>query len=562
MLCLVRPSFAQQLPVSEKKNIKDQNGAIFWNLELPAYIQLSTSPDGKDALPLTEVRSEAMKKHVYPLYFDGHGVHYLRHMDHDNPIQEQEIAFAVNVDGLAPKSTLTLDGAPSFYNSKLFFGKNLKGTMSAKDQMSGVEASYLSMNDAAYAVTTDAINFEVEKGYNLKYLSVDKVGNIEKVQTKSFTVDLSPPVSIHSVTIDQLAGNVLSPRSLLKLSSQDNLSGVKRIDYSLDANNPIKYVSKVSLYALTDGEHKLTYYATDQVSNKEVEKNLNFYYDKTAPEVTSSIDANFVVKNGKTYIAKATKVKLTATDNKAGVREILYLINGAETVYSGPFTLPQKQGGYKVSFRAVDKVSNKGKITTNEQLKSIFLDDTPPVINHVIRDKSIFTRDTLFITKNSSFKLSNVDRESGSAKIEYQLDNGESQTYVDPFSIEKEGLHTLEYQGYDFVNNVSSKKMLFIVDNTGPAIFNHMSLEKIGTQKLTDIPGETPIYAAGTSIYLAATDEMVGTKTIYYTLDKLTERVYGAAIKLASKGSHTLQVRATDYLGNETVLDPITFIIQ
>jgi len=41
---------------------------------------------------------------------------------------------------------------------------------------------------------------------------------------------------------------------------------------------------------LTEGTHRLTYFATDKLGNKEKEKNISFVIDKTSPEIKFSFD--------------------------------------------------------------------------------------------------------------------------------------------------------------------------------------------------------------------------------------------------------------------------------
>ena len=112
------------------------------------------------------------------------------------------------------------------------------------------------------------------------------------------------------------------------------------------------------------------------------------------------------------------------------------------------------------------------------------------------------------------------------------------------------------------MGNTNSKEIFCFVDNTGPEIFNHMSLQKIGQQKLIEKNIEIPIYASGTNLYLAATDKYVGTKTIYYSLNGSLYKTYGSAIPLNRSGLYKLNIKATDKLGNISKSDVIEFVVQ
>src|SRR5882762_225773 len=131
----LQTAHAQDLPVFEKKIIKDLDGTVFWPLSMPVYVQLSSLPDAKDAVMLTNVKEDHMKNFAHPMKWDGHGVHFIRHIDNENAkLRDNEISFPVSVDGIAPVTTLILKGAPAFTSQKIFFGKNLSGSLTSTDE--------------------------------------------------------------------------------------------------------------------------------------------------------------------------------------------------------------------------------------------------------------------------------------------------------------------------------------------------------------------------------------------------------------------------------------------
>ncbi|MBT1703937.1 OmpL47-type beta-barrel domain-containing protein [Chryseosolibacter indicus] len=557
--CFVVSAFSQEMPVFEKKPFKDSDGNLFWPLSLPVYLQLSTSPNSTEAITLTEG-----KEANHPMKWDGHGKHYIKHDDGKNlKGGESTVAFPVNVDGIAPVSSLELLGAPRHASATTYFGKGLMIFAKGKDEMSGLQGAYLSINQAPFTSLLSPFALTDEKDYHVQYFAVDKVGNVEPLKTASFTIDLTPPTSRHEVNGSHLEGKILSPRSSISISVKDAASGVKKTEYYLDEQKPALYSGKIPLASLTDGEHTLTYYSSDNVGNTEVPQKFTFYLDSKGPEVTSSFDANFAVSEGRSYASSSTLVSLEASDNKAGVKQLFYSINGAaEQIYTAPFALPAKQGTYSVRYRAIDQLDNVGATFTNTQISAIYIDDKPPVVTHSVGTPKVFTRDTLFVTNKTVFTLKSFDAESGSAIIDYKIDDGEEITYENPFEVTTEGKHSLSYVGTDLVNNSAVKTAFFVVDNTAPEIFVHTSLEKIGTQKMVAKEQEIPVYASGTSFYMAATDKSVGTKAIYYTLNKQAEVLYTQPLKLVTKGVHTLKIRAVDYLGNVRNMDAIEFVVQ
>ncbi|MBT1688671.1 OmpL47-type beta-barrel domain-containing protein [Dawidia soli] len=556
-LCLVVTAFSQDQPAFEKKPYKDAAGNLYWPLSLPVYLQLSPSPGSADAFTLTEGKESA-----HAMKWDGHGKHLIKH-DDSHHTKESTVAFAVNADGMAPVSVLDLPGATRHAGAKIFFGKGLTISVKAKDEMSGLAGAHLSINQAPYTQLSAPIALSDEKEYTVRYFAVDNVGNVEQPKWATFTVDLTAPTSTHEVSGGHLDSQILSPRAWIALATRDEASGVKRTEYYFDTGKPVLYTTRISPAGLADGEHTLTYYSSDNVGNLESPRTFTFYLDSKGPEVKSSFDADFAVSEGRSYASTSTLIALEATDNKSGVKQLFYSINGApEKVYTAPFALPAKQGTYSIKYRAIDQVGNVGATVTDKQVSTIYIDDTPPVVSHSVSLPKVFTRDTLFVTGKTIFTIKSFDAESGGAIVDYKLDNGIETTYEAPFVVPVEGKHSISYSGTDLVNNSAVKTAFFVVDNTAPEIFVHTSLEKIGSQKLVAREQEIPIYASGTSFYMAATDKAVGTKAIYFSLNQQPDMLYTQPVKFITKGVHSLKIKAVDFLGNVKTLDTIEFAIQ
>jgi len=551
--------YSQERPEFELKVIKDPDGMVYWPLALPVFIQISPQPEFKDPVSLTKVKNEDQKEFGLPMKWDGPGIHYLKHFDQiNNRLPEKEIDFPINVDGLAPLTSLQLQGAPSFVlRTKHYFGKGLTSTLKASDDMSKVASIQYSINGESFIEYKSELSFSSEKEYSFKYFSADRVGNVEETKVEAFIVDTTPPITLHSVENDFINDNILSPRTLISLSAKDSLSGVNKTTYEFDGNVLVNYVNKINLSALNDGAHTLSYSSVDNVKNQEASHFYSFYLDKTPPVVTSAIDVNYVKVNGLMYVAKASTIQLSATDNKAGVKDIYYSINdGPEILYTSTFTLPQHQGKYLVKYRATDKVNNKGSFIADDKLGSMFVDENPPKQSFDVTNPKIFTRDTLFITKDSKITLRSIDDESGPAFINYKLDNSSLFTFVQAIQIAEEGFHKIDYSSFDKVNNSSTTSFFVVVDNSSPKIFYTFSNEKIDTK------GGKPVFPLGTYIYLAATDDLVGTKTILYKLNGKQEILYNQPILLTQKDNNTIKIKAIDNLGNQSSEEVVEFIVK
>ena len=560
-------SYAQQQLNHERKAFKNNDGTIYWQGDLPVYFFISTSPDGKNPIKLTKGNAE---KYTNPYYFDTEGTNFIRTRyavdpETKKPITpELEVEFEVERDKFAPATTLNLSDAPKYVSQgKVYFGKGLNASLTSKDYLSGLDKTFFSVNQAAYTQYSSEIDFGKEGDYTLSYYAVDQVGNTEEPGSKIFTVDTTPPTSKHSVSGDHL-NDILSPRATISLTGEDNSSGLKYIFFQFDGNSQAVYNEKLNMYNLADGEHELTYQTVDHVKNEENMNTYKFYLDKVAPKVRSEFLGARYSAGGKVFVAGQTKIKLTAQDNKSGVQEIFYKVDGGDFVtYDAPFILDRKQGSSIVSFYAVDKVQNKGKATTNDELGNLYLDLTAPKLSYSYKGAQFFDRDTMFITSQTDVILKATDYESGVDKIGYTLNSGTEQVYNAPFKIEKEGIQQINYFGVDNVTNKKKDNFYVVVDNQGPEIFYHLSMDAIGSMTLQDHEKPIPVFASHTLLYLAATDVLVGTDKIYYSLDGGKEILYTAPLKAdGKKGLRTLQVRAVDKLGNESKSELIEIVIQ
>ena len=558
------PKDGPRKPVHPKKTFQDNDDKIYWQVSLPVYLNISTSADSKgEQYRMKNIKTPSMESHSNPMYFDGHGEHYIRHQDYEHGIPEKEVAFKVYVDGLSPATKVRYLGAPQYEKQgTIFFGKGLTAELNSTDQMSGLDQILHSVNEADYVVYDKPSSFSEEKSYTYMYYAVDLVGNSEVEHMDNFTVDLSSPESSHELTGKRL-DLILSSRVNIALSSNDELSGVKQILWKMEGQDFQTYSKKLSIANMKDGEHTLLYKAIDQVENEETARKLEFYLDKIAPVVTAEIEGDLYRNDGKAYISERSLIKLAATDNKAGVQAIFYSIDGkAEKTYGDPFHLDAVQGPHKIKFKGLDKVDNMGLLGTNDDLGNLFLDVMPPAIDHEYEGPKFFTRDTIFITSETRIRLSATDYQAGIKTLNYLLDETEK-GFDAPFTVENEGYHDVEYYAIDNVNNRKDDQFFFMVDNQGPEIFHHFSMQAIGAAKLDDAgDDEVPIYSTHNLLYLAATDNAVGTNMIFYTLDDGTEKLYSGPIRNLRKGFHFMTIRATDHLGNETKSEIIQFMIK
>ena len=531
-------AYAQQQKTHEKTRFIDEQGRYYQHVSLPVYLFLSASPDGDEKLRLQKTTTNPNSG---GFMLDGHGTHYIRHVMTQG--KQGEVRFPVYADGIAPVSSIKFQTALSFFNSRKqmqFFGKGLTAALSSTDEMSGVLQTYSSVDETDYQDYTTIANFNEEKKYTYKFYAADKVGNVEVPKMRTFTVDLTPPTSEPTLQMD-LLGDIISPRTKISLSAEDEGAGVKKIEYRIDEDTNFKtYNSAFDLSALSDNDHTISYRAIDFVGNVEPEKILPIYLDKDAPIVSSEILGDRFVVGGRTYFSGRTKLKLQALDNKSGVQDIFYSIDGVKPQrYEDAFYLPTRAGNHSVNYYATDKVGNKGSGRYERDVKAMYMDLTGPKLGFNFSGNAFRMRDTVYINDRTQISLLATDIESGVQQITYNLegqDSGNETDYVgSPFNISTEGVHKIMFFGYDNVNNRNRSDFYFKVDKIGPQIFAHFSVKPTETRFLSassimpnpSSNGEVGVYPKHVAVFLAATDEQVGYDKIYYKLNNNPELSFG-----------------------------------
>ncbi len=522
-----------QQPVSKKIYI-DSAGQYYQQASLPVYLFVANSLDGKPVA----LQSTAHKEIV----LEGHGMHTFKHENRDtNGFDEIQI-FA---DGIAPVTTSSFVNAPAHQSgNRQYYGAGLSTSLKAKDEMSGVEAIFYSVNGKPYEKYKPQ-TFSTEGKFEYYYYATDRTGNSEKAKSHSFTIDLSAPVSYHNF-IGISSENVISTNSSIYLTVSDTLSGIAKIFYKFDKESYRNYVGgNIPFQYLADGDHVLTYYAVDNVTNKEAEKSMKFYLDKTAPIMSADVLGDKFIVGEKVYFSGRTKLKLTAVDNKSGIKEVMYSVDNEPFIkYQDPFYLPNRSGVHNVRFYANDNTSNNAKDDFQHSIGMIYVDLTGPSLDHSFIGPMFIKADTVFVSPKTTISLSANDPEAGLKKIAYSLDGASDETtFTKPIDVAKDGLHKLAYYGYDNVNNKNAKETFFVTDTQGPTI----------THQFSSSANKEGKYAAYTTVYLAAADTEVGADQIRYSINGTKEQFYIAPLKGFTKNKeYIIKVTATDMLGNSS----------
>lgn len=560
-------SQAQQRPT----HYVDSTGNLYWRKTTPVYLFVSDSPDG----PKHRLKSKTTPQYADPFYLDTEGLNFVRSRNAVNKetmlsVPDTEVLYEIYADGIASVSTVTYTNVSKYVSDGVTYYKSgMEVQLAAKDQMSGVRLLDYSINGAAFQSYKSSLKFSKNGKYELKFKSEDQVGNQETEKSISFVIDEFPPysdLSVNGITSDQ----VISLSSKMYFIASDSVSGTARVKFKFDDGAYRIYDGKgLPFSELNEGEHKVTYYSEDFVGNAEVEKSFSFYLDKSAPLMVADVLGDRFIVGDEVYFSGRTKLKLTAVDNKVGVKEIMFSIDGEEfKKYDQPFYLPSVSGVHIVKYYSVDNLQNStadskktnylgqgGYEEFKHNVNKFYVDLTGPVINHAVMQYSFMREDSLFLGPYSKIKLTGTDPESGVKKITYSLDGdvGE-EDYSQPFVITKEGYRVLNYYGYDNVNNRNISRFGFYLDATAPDIYIQFNTGSVEARE------DKLVYPITSGIFLSATDKTSGVSNVTYSLDGAPFVPYAGLITRFKKGKHELEVKATDFLNNEATKKIVFFI--
>lgn len=271
-------AIAQEQLLEIKRVAEAQNGKIYINRNLGVYMWISSSPDMNSKKQ--RLFSDSTKRYTNPMYFDTEGYNTFHTPSAVDTVTkkmiypERDIIFEVYSDGIAPKTEIRIvPGTTILINGQPCYNAKSRAVFKPQDIMSGVFKTYYSLDGANYNEFKDSILLGSEGKHTIKYYSSDNVGNRELANKLEYSIDNSAPETNYEIvgkTKDGKIGN----KTAVKLSSKDNLAGVKAIYYQIN-DEPIKvYVNPIPAKLIGENLELFTFYSVDKLNNKESKKSI------------------------------------------------------------------------------------------------------------------------------------------------------------------------------------------------------------------------------------------------------------------------------------------------
>jgi len=288
--------------------------------------------------------------------------------------KEQSHSFRFLLDNTAPLAALACSTGCCRKGDTWYVSDTSIIRIEAKDSVSGVDKLRYTVDNGrplAYAGPIQAKRFTAGK-HTLRVQVSDKVGNTA-VHAFGLCMDKRSPettISVKGPFVRQNGVAYLSPHSTVQCSAQDDMSGVKKIEWRLGERDTLLYDKPISL--TKEGVCTLYCRAVDNVGNAERFHEVVLALDASAPQIMQMFSRNGVpsgVEDSVTVYTAPLVLYLGATDSLSGLESLLYSINNsAPRRYSQElhFDAPEK---YVIGITATDRLGNSTRKSTVIRLK-------------------------------------------------------------------------------------------------------------------------------------------------------------------------------------------------
>lgn len=278
------------------------------------------------------------------------------------------LAVQASSDTTAP---VTTDDVPSGWQNA-----PVEVTLTGTDAGSGVSATYYTTDGSTPGTSSNvydpAFKPQLFGGEQIRYFSIDNVGNTETVET-------SPVAQVETlapVTTDDVDADWHNARVAVYLDAADDDSGVDATYYTTDGSVPTIQSAVFDwsdLPTLADGE-RIRYRSTDTAGNLEVVKaSAPAHVDTIAPLTTDDVPATATVPY---------TVTLTAADAASGIAWTFYTTDGSEPGWASaaydPAHKPILAPGQKIRYLSIDVARNVEAVRTSNAVAPAPSAPAPP----------------------------------------------------------------------------------------------------------------------------------------------------------------------------------------
>jgi len=232
-----------------------------------------------------------IQKYEGPIQLSNEGRHVIayRAVDQLGNISTEKV-YSCIVDDTPPYFTASANG-PAFIENGMAYGTgNTSIVLWAEDELVGVSAIFVSVDDTGFRQYTGPGFIEEEGRHVGKAYAVDKVGNRTKTYAVEGYIDNSPPtvrIIAEDSFVELQGSKYATANNKYSVKAYDNVSGVKEAMVSIDRGEFFSYTEPFTVQA--EGFHTIRAKAVDYLNNESKAVELGFYIDVDTPEASLEI---------------------------------------------------------------------------------------------------------------------------------------------------------------------------------------------------------------------------------------------------------------------------------
>ncbi|MCV6606770.1 MAG: hypothetical protein OIF32_01035 [Campylobacterales bacterium] len=391
------------------------------------------------------------------------------------------------VDTTPPKSKIVESASSINCKKEHTIGRRTNLSIKAQDNIAGVKTTTFSIDGGKYKKYSKPLTFKDLKNlrsgeHNIKFYSVDKVKNQEKVNNYKFNFDLTAPETSHKFieNIYKYDGiTYVSPSTKVVLKSED-CSGVDNTIVFLEDDRKRNYIAPISFKELASRLNKninqkttLYYHSIDKLGNKELINKKDIVLDFEPPKLKIDFIGRFVKEDGVHYVHKDVKLKVKGNDLLSGIKSMKYSIDDRDySSYEGPLMLRDitDYEKFRFYFKAKDNVENASEANPID----IVVDRRAPELTHHfsyngLKVEGVEVSDGKNGLNNyplgTQLYVNTIDDIVGVNKVYVRLNDVEKEYVGKPIQLNKEGIYRISIRVSDRVGNeVSSKFKIRVLD--------------------------------------------------------------------------------------------------
>lgn len=514
-------------------------------------VELNATDDGS-GIASTLYSLDGSADAAYPtegIRVEGDDRHVLQYHSVDHATNaETAPSVALDIDSTSPTVAFEFDG-PSGAGS--WFVGPVTATVVAGDATSGLDATYYLAGNSGYVRYTGPFTVEAQGLNSVAAYAVDVAGNAAPVQSAQVKIDSTPPVTTITLRGQEASNGWFAGPVEVELRATDAVSGVARVEFSLDGGAFVDYTGPFNVTG--DAAHELRARARDVAGNVEVARVALVRIDTVAP-LNTTLMINGTLGNADWYRSPVT-LTFTASDATSGIRIVRVSTDGGQTYAefagAGPHAVELNTSGtYALAWQAHD-VSGLAEASRSGSVK---LDLLAPTSFANLTGASTVAGWINAPPATLTLEASDPFGGSGVASIEYRVDGGNWTTYAGPIDFAVDGEYAVDHRARDLAGNVEAERTVAVsLDATAP----HATAEISGPQV------QAPWYTGDVSVFLNATDATSGAKELRRVVagtpatgPPLTRLVLGA------QGTNEVTYTPVDHAGNEGPTRNVTFQVD